>query len=375
MHLTRFTRQMTIGALACATALALAGTAHAQKKTTLNVASPLPVNHVVNKSIEGWLDNVAKASDGTLEFKWYPGEVVAKNRQSMDAVKNGLADASYVIDAYLPSELPHQITASRVGVYGADSFVMTGVANEYMLLNCAQCVQDWRKNGVIAMVHAATTAYHLACREALDSEEKLSGRRIRGAGSHGLFITEFGGVPVNIPITDTYEALQRGQVDCTMAVDAHMKSYSFNEVTRFMINAPYGVYMSGTPFMINASRWSSLPPETKKLIQSKLPDLAAEIAARYEEEAIAARKESEAKGVKWLEPSASLMAARQRYLDRVVQTAVEEGKKRRITGVEEMLAKFQPIYEKWEKIVAETGHDRAKFRDALEREVFSKITY
>src|SRR5690606_24982600 len=272
------------------------------EEITLNVASPLPANHAVNKGIEAWLEKLAKESKGEFKYKWYPGEVVAKNKQAMASVRDGLVDASYVIDSYTSSELPNQISASRNGGVGANAMVMTGAANEFMLLNCPQCKQDWRKNGVIAMVHTSTTHYNLACREKLDSAAKLEGRKIRAAGSFGLVTKEFGGVPVNIPITDTYEALQRGQADCTYAAEAHLKAYSFNEVVKYMITAPFGVYMSGTPFLINADKWEALSDEHKKLITSNLASLATDITFRYMAEAAISKKESEEKGVKWVAP-------------------------------------------------------------------------
>lgn len=372
MHATSV-RRAVIG-LAAATAFSFSGVALAEN-TKLNFASPLPANHAVNQGIEAWLKDLAKASNGEISYEWYPGEVVAKNKQAMASVRDGIVDASYVIDSYTSSELPNQITASKNGGFGADAMVMTGAANEYMLLNCKQCRQDWRKNGVIALVHASTTHYNLACRENLNSAEKLAGRKIRAAGSFGLVTKEFGGVPVNIPITDTYEALQRGQADCTFAAEAHLKGYSFNEVVKYMITAPFGVYMSGTPFLVNADKWEALPDAHKKLIQSKLPDLAVGITERYIEEAKVARKDSEAKGVKWVEPEQSLIDARQRYLKKLVDLAVTEGEKRRITGVREMMETFQPIHEKWKKIVGDIGHDPDKFREALDREIFSKATY
>jgi len=361
-----------LGTGAMAALLAWAGNAQAEK-TTLNVASPLPANHVINKAIESWLQSLSAASKGEIDFKWYPGEVIAKNTKAMASVKDGLVDASYVIDSYTSSELPHQITASKNGAIGEDAMVMTGAANEYMLLNCPECQQDWARNGVVALVHASTTPYHLACREKLDTVEKLTGKKIRAAGSFGVVTKEFGGVPVNIPITETYEALQRGQADCTFAAAAHLKGYSFSEVVKYMITAPFGVYMSGTPLLMNKDKWESLPPAHRALIRSRLANLATLAVMGYIDEAEVARKDSEAKGVTWVEPGPGLLEARKRYLDKLVEVAVAEGEKRKITGVKPMMDRFGPIHAKWVKIVNDIGHDPAKFEQALQAEIFSKL--
>src|SRR5690554_2302716 len=105
--------QAVVG-LAAAIAFSFSGAALAEE-ITLNVASPLPANHAVNKGIEAWLEKLAAESKGEFKYKWYPGEVVAKNKQAMASVRDGLVDASYVIDSYTSSELPNQISASRNG--------------------------------------------------------------------------------------------------------------------------------------------------------------------------------------------------------------------------------------------------------------------
>ncbi len=345
------------------------------EQSEINFASPLPAIHAINKQIGPWLESVSKASNGEIKFQWYPGGTVAKATKALASVKGGLVDGSYMIDAYTSSELPHEVLASRNGGFGEDPLVMTGAANEYLLLNCEQCRNDWIKNGVIAMAHASTTPYYLSCREKLTSVDDLKGKKIRASGSFGVVTKEYGGIPVNIPITETFEALQRGQADCTYAVDAHMKSYSFNEVAKHVTRQPFGVYMSGSPFVISKSKWDSLPAKHRELIKSKLPDLVTASAWAYIDEAGVARKESEARGVVFHEPDASLVEARNGYLTKLVAVAKEEAKKRRLRDSDKIMAAFPPIHEKWQKIIAEIGPDRAKFREAIEREVYSKVKF
>ncbi|MGH1357127.1 MAG: C4-dicarboxylate TRAP transporter substrate-binding protein [Burkholderiaceae bacterium] len=361
-------------ALVASASLSFSSSASAEQ-SEINFASPLPSIHALNKQIGSWLERVTEASGGEIKFNWYPGGTVAKVTKALASVKGGLADVSYMIDAYTSSEVPYEVMASRNGGFGADALVMSAAANEYLLLNCEQCRNDWRKNGVIAMAHVSTTPFYLACREKLTSAADLKGKKIRSPGSFGVVTKEYGGIPVNIPITETFEALQRGQADCTYAADAHMKSYSFNEVAKHMTRQSFGVYMSGAPFVISESKWKSLPAKHRELIQSQLADLVTAGTWAYIDEAKVARKESEERGVAYHEPEADLTEARDRYLGKLVDVAKEEAKKRRLTNAAEIMAKFPPVHQKWQKIVAEIGSDRDKYREALVREIYSKVKF
>src|SRR3546814_3719574 len=66
------------------------------------------------------------------------------------------------------------------------------------------------------------------------SLDELKGKKIRGPGAIGRMATAVGAVPVNVTITESYEGMQRGQIDCTFGAAGWLDTYSFGDVAKYV---------------------------------------------------------------------------------------------------------------------------------------------
>src|SRR5690625_679946 len=166
-----------------------------------------------------------------------------------------------MIDSLTFAEQSYNVLAGRVSTYGNDAMVMAGAANENLLLHCEQCVDQLNSQNIVPLAYVVTTPFKLVCRDEYRDARVMDGLRFRTPGSYGQIAAKWGGVPVNIPPTDMFEALQRGMADCTFGPEAHIRNYSLYEVARYVIDQSFGMYMSGSVFNMNQRTWRSLRSE------------------------------------------------------------------------------------------------------------------
>lgn len=100
--------------------------------------------------------------------------------------------------------------------------------------------------------------YNLICTQPVESLEDAQGLRVRSGGPlwNGE-ISAAGMIPVNLPIGEVYEGLQRGVVDCTIANPRTAMTYGFWEIAKFYTEVPFSGVNSQYVVM-NQSTWDSL---------------------------------------------------------------------------------------------------------------------
>jgi len=99
--------------------------------------------------------------------------------------------------------------------------------------------------------------------------EDLKGMKIRSLGRDVTDVLKMlKAVPVNMPITDLYTALERGTVDGMTLPWEVMRPFKLFEVSKYttVVNifpVTFGVFM-------NKKKWESLPPDIQKLIDDNI---------------------------------------------------------------------------------------------------------
>ncbi|ASK34211.1 hypothetical protein CEK62_07350 [Alcanivorax sp. N3-2A] len=357
--------------LALLTACTLASLPAHTFATTLSYGSPLPSTHVLNKNaIQPFLKRLEEKSDGDLSWRFYPGGTTAKLPAVMGSIRSGIVDSGYMIDSLTLAEQSYNVMVSRMGTFGKDPMVMAGVANELLLLECPQCTQQLTDQDIVPLAYVTTTPFLLICRDRYNNVEELKGKRFRSPGSYGEIASMLGAVPVNVPPTDTFEALQRGQADCTFGPEGHLTNYSLYEVTHYVIDYSFGMYISGSLFNMNKRTWTSLTDDERGLILDQLPHLVASGVRAYQQEADEARAIAKESGVTYMAAPPGVEAVTERYRANLIDSIDKDARARGIDDIRPILEKFQPLVSKWKALVEQIDHDPRKFEELLAREIY-----
>lgn len=345
--------------------------------------SAIPAKHPTHVvGTDPYFAAVTKATGGSITFKSYPGGTLAGAKATVNAIKNGTADMGLIADIYTPAELPVSTLVSDLNALGKDARVMTGAINQALMVECKECKQDYIRHKILPLASYSLTPYHFMCTPPQIADvADVKGRKIRGTGSMGQLVASLGGTPVNITSSEIYEAMQRGQIDCSLGPVPWLRSYSLWDMVKFVTAEGVGTY-HGTNFLnIRTDTWKKLSAKEKKAMTDALPHATRMIAETYEHDDANIRREAEAKGIKWVDGSKGLEDAVAKFRDSDIKRVIETAKARGVKDPEPIVQNFVKIVNEWTKIVNDIGPGTwneaqwNKYEEALKVHVFDKVKY
>lgn len=342
-----------------------------------SVSAKHPV-HLIG--LEPFFKRVEEATGGSLTFKLYAGGTLASGKTTLNAIGNSTADMGLLADVYTPGDLPTSALTSDLAVLGKDARVMTGAVNQTLLVDCEPCLKEYKDKKVLPLASYSLTPYHLMCTgEAVAKPEDFQGKKIRGTGAMGQLVAAMGGTPVNVTSAEIYEALQRGQADCTLGPLPWLKSYTLWDLVKYVSDEPFGTY-HGTNFInIRTGTWSKLSAKEKAAIRANLAKATRDMAEIYEKDDVEITAEAKSKGVQWVPADPSLEKAVHDFREQDTPRVIELAKSRGVKDPEPIVAMFTDNVAKWTTIVNEIGTgawgpaEWDKYQEALQTEVFDKV--
>jgi TRAP-type C4-dicarboxylate transport system substrate-binding protein len=227
--------------------------------------------------------------------------------------------------------------------------------------------------GAMTLGVTSMSPYKLMCKDPVTDLASLKGRKVRTAGVYGRLMAEFGMVPVSIPVTDTYEAMERGTIDCLVGVEGWLKAYNLWDSVRYVVDQPLGAWAGGHAMTISKDTWADLTPSQRDAILNHVSQMLVAMTHSYEDQAAVARAEAEKRDLTYLPPLPELAQALATAQDKMKQEAIARAEKNGVENAAQMADAYLAVKAKWDAIVAEKGDDPAVVAQALKEEVFDKI--
>lgn len=357
---------------AAVAALALVPSMAAAKNLTYGTY--LSARHATNvASVVPWMRAVEQATGGSLTFELAADGTLVSGRDSLQGIRDGLIDMSTIVDFYTPNDLKTSTILTELAMFGSDAAVMTGAINEMQMLNCPSCVKEGEDNNLKIMAVYASSPYHLICNKPFETLASLKGTRIRATGAWAMFATSIGATPVNITSGEQYEALQRGQVDCTLINVPALTNYSLFEVAKYVVDLPIGTFHGAHVYNLNSSVWEGLTDTEKKAFIDNIPQAMANLTEGAIAEDAHARKVATEAGVVFAKPDPALVDALESFKHDELKRVGELAKNRGLENPEALFTKFQELITKWDGMMAQSGNDWSKYAAALKTEIYDKI--
>ncbi len=372
MNLTRIARAISV---ATVTALAL-GALPAQARELKASTHLPPKNDTIAHGYVPFAKYIEERTKGELKIKVFNGGALLGPRASSQGVRDGIVDIGYVIVGYHTAEYPHLGGFSNeASVIGTNPMAVAAATTEWVFLHCQPCLRDFEAQGNVFTGAGAVPGMVIMSKVKLDKLADFSGRKIRSNGGFwDEYIKALGAVPVNVPSSEQYEALNRGLVDAAIHVPSSMKTYSLWDMVKDVTLVNFGIYRSINTFSFNPDTWKSLTPAQRKIVLESAMDANLDIAYGYEKTGEQALAESSKKGVSVHAPSAEVQAKTEEFIKHMSVQSVELGKtKYKIADADRMVATIIELNSKWDRIWKETGGDLAKFKERTRSEILAKI--
>lgn len=221
----------------------------------------LPANHGLAVSSGEWAKEIEKRTNNRVKVEMYYGGTLTPPDKVFDGVIRNISDIGLSCMAYTRGQFPlsevvdlplgykNGVQATQV----ANSFYNKFKPKEYDDVQ----VMYFHAHGP-GILHTKTPVRRL---------EDLKGKKIRCTGLAAKVMAALGGIPVSMPMGETYEALKRGIVDGSMSPVESLKSYKWGEVVKSTTESFGAAYTTGFFIVMNKDKWKKLPADVRKIIE------------------------------------------------------------------------------------------------------------
>lgn len=277
--------------LLCVTAGVVLSLSAVAAETTLRVATWLPPTNPQNATVwPTWKKWVEDATEGRVEviIENYTGHP----KTIFDAVEDGIYDAGFTVNAYLPgrfkltgvAEIPGEITDAETG-----SVALWRTYKDYF-----EPANEYEGLHLLALfVHGPG---QLHTKFPVNTLADLKGKKMRlGGGLINDLAERLEVTPVSASAPKSYEMMQQGVVDGTFLPAQEQKFFRLSELSTDLTLFPKGLYTTAFSVVINPEMFEGLSQKDQDAIMSvsgeKLSRLAGAAWGKADENGILEAKE------------------------------------------------------------------------------------
>ena len=222
---------------------------------------PIHTNHT--KVMAPWAEEVGKRSNGSLTIKVYPGRQLGGTPPGQfKMVVSGTADIAFFTPNYTPGIFP-RTSVLELPVPPKDSQHATRIL--YALFD-KYLAEEYKAVKMITM-WSVDEFIVVTKKKPIRKLEDIKGLKLRSPSqTKNMTIKALGGIPINMPITEVFTAMDTGVIDGLVGGGSIVFSFKIIDVGKY--------YTFGTPLStmavaigMNKKVWKGLSPEHKKIIE------------------------------------------------------------------------------------------------------------
>ena len=215
------------------------------------------------RPLHRWAEDMKNKTNGQWIIKLHYGAVLSPSKENIDGIKAGLFEGCQICGSYAPGKTP----LNRVFEL---PFILPQEPEQISRMMAAlwehpAVLKELARWNAVPLFPAAITQYGLMGNKRIVKAEDFDGIRIRIPGEMARVLTQFGAVPVMLPVADLYEAMDRGTVDMgTLPWPFSFGAFKIHEVSKY-VTTNFSPGSNSCAFLANKDAWEALPEEFKAL--------------------------------------------------------------------------------------------------------------
>jgi TRAP-type C4-dicarboxylate transport system substrate-binding protein len=245
------------------------GIQHSQaKEITLKMATFLPKDDINLTALWAYVDEVNKKSKGEVVIKFVGGPEAIPAFKQFEAVRTGVVDMIFGCESYYGG-----------AVTGAAYIHLSRLTPmEERKVGYYDLRQDiLKKQNVMYLGRPEHGVwFHVFTNKPVKRPQEMVGQKIRTSATYEPFVKMIGAVPITLPGSEVYTALERGVVDGYAWSVLGNISMGWPEVCKYIIEPK--IYAMNLETLINLDTWNKLP----KPMQTLMANLMIENEEKYE---------------------------------------------------------------------------------------------
>lgn len=268
--------KLGLGAAALAAGLGFGVLSAAAADVTFKFAYWVPDKHPLNPTgFQVWAESIKKASNGSIDFVWFPAQQLGKAPDHYDMARDGIADFTLINPGYQPgrfpiiaaTELPFHVTNAKAGTRAVDEWYRQYADKE--MGDVKLCV---------AILHDPGTIH---AKKKVTSPADIKGLNVRPAqATMARFVNMLGGASVQVSAPEARDALAKGAADAITFPWNSIVLFGIDNVTKHHLDMPFYVTVLG--IAMNKPAYEKLSDANKKVIDDHCtPEWAEKVAAGW----------------------------------------------------------------------------------------------
>ncbi|MFC1902581.1 TRAP transporter substrate-binding protein DctP [Chloroflexota bacterium] len=219
-----------------------------------------------------WIKRVNEAAKGELTIELAGGPELIQSFDQYEAVRTGVIDMSLMPASYYKTVLP----AANSG--------------DFSEFNIA----EQRERGYMDLMvelHKPVNLYYMGkprhgpgfylwTNIPANTPYDMAGQKMRTGSLYDDFMRELGILPITMPQSDVYTAIERGLISGFGDTPATVIRLRFFEVTKYRVN--HAFYTPNVPVVVNLDTWNSIPKHLQDLMQKLMIEIEVEAVAHYD---------------------------------------------------------------------------------------------
>jgi len=230
----------------------------------LKLAHFMPTVHTLHQQVFLPLaEDLSNATGGDLTIKIYPSGALGKGPvQQYKRAVTGVADITFCIQSYSAAIFPRSLIATQPGVtLSAEQGTrrMWDIYDTYL-------GEEYRAVKMLGIWVMSPTVL-MARSQPIQTVADLKGMKIRiSSPVESQLIQTWGGVPVAMPITESYNALNTGVVDAVLIQPSALyKPWNLADPAQY-VTANLPSPTSIVCLVMNRNSWEALSPDQQKVL-------------------------------------------------------------------------------------------------------------
>ncbi|MEO7403576.1 MAG: TRAP transporter substrate-binding protein DctP, partial [Burkholderiales bacterium] len=237
----------------------LASTAAVAQEVQLKFAAWGPPQAPMNKATAEWAEMVNKEGAGIIKVTVF-WNTLGNAQTVYDNIKNGVADAGWVLQPLVPGKFPKTSVVELPGLFKSSEEASLAL---WRLYESGFLKDEYDEVKPLAIVPMTGNRIHT--RTPIGDVSALSGKKYRVAGKTlGDVVAAFGGTGIQMAWTDIHQSLEKGVIQGTLSPWNDFVPAKFPEVTKFHLDHDFGM-IAGLVAM-NKKSYDALPANAKAIV-------------------------------------------------------------------------------------------------------------
>jgi len=248
------------------------------KPVEFNLCNFMAPMHPLNaKILIPWAEEVEKQTDGRVKIFVYPANELVAADKNYDAVVSGVIDIGLTLPAYTPGYFPLTSILEFPFMFSSPEQSNLAAAELFKTNNA---VRDTEYKDVVVLWWGTTDLGHFLVKKPIQGVSELNGMKLRSPSTVGNDVLEaLGAIPVTLPVSDTYDAIERGIVDGTMLPISTLNSFKLADVVTDILEM--NMYATPLHMVMNKASWDKISPDDQAIILKLLDEFPKTIGSEY----------------------------------------------------------------------------------------------